>query len=201
MTTDTGKLSGQRVAGGLLMVTSILAIFLMAHHPTNADGAGPIRAMHGAIMLAMVAQAIGFLLFARSRASGWAVAGMMVFALALVAGLGAGTINGFVVAAMIDAGNTSYAPLLWAANQALAAAGAIATGLAFGLWGIDLWRAGWRIIGASGLITGLATSVLLIAGSLSMNLHGAQLVYAAQALWAAALGAALLRGGWSSEGP
>lgn len=199
MTKELGAPSEQRIAGGLLVGTSILAIFLMAHHPTNGAGVGPIRAMHGAIMLVMVAQAIGFVLFTRSRASGWAVAGLAVFALALVAGLGAGMINGFVVAAMIDAGNTSYAPLLWAANQALATAGAIATGLAFGLWGTNLWRTGWRIIGASGLIIGLATSVLLIAGSLSMNLHGAQLVYAAQALWAAALGAALLRGGRSSE--
>ncbi len=109
----------------------------------------------------------------------------------------AGTINGFVVPALWDYPEGAIAPgvgeLAWELNQALARLGAIATGLGIALFGLALWRAGWRWIGGAGLLMGIVPAALLLTGVSNMRFEGAILTYVTQLLWLVALGVALAR--------
>jgi hypothetical protein len=153
--------------------------------------------MHGAIMAVMLAQAIGLLLFVRERHSALADAGMFIFALALAGGLGAGTINGFVVSALMQnlpvADHRPIYQLLWAANQALAVGGVLLTSLAYAFWAANLWHSRWRGTAAAALAASLVPAIALLGGFVTMDISGALFCYAVQAAWAAWLGLALIR--------
>lgn len=184
-------------AGWLLVGSGVLAIFAMAHHPTGADDGIMIRAMHGAIIVIMLVQAIGLLLFVRARADVFSHSGMFVSALALVAGMAAGSINGFIVPAMLEnvpvAGQHALYQLLWESNQVLATGGVLLTSLAFGLWAAGLWRGGWWATSALALTAAVIPAGALLSGQVTMDLTGALFCYAVQAAWIAWLGVMLIR--------
>jgi hypothetical protein len=197
MIAETGN--DRRIAGGILLASAVLFIALIGHHPTFASGPALIRLMHGAILAAMLVQMIGFLFFARWMGGGWTQAGMLAFVLAVVAGGGAGLINGFVVPAMMEgqAAIANRAPfdLLWAANQVLATAGIWLTCVAFAIWSSVLIRRKWPVIGALGLVAAALPVAALASGMANMHLSGAMALYSVQAGWAVVLGGALLRRG------
>lgn len=186
---------GVRAAGATLVASGLLLVLLMAHHPTGADPTALVRGVHGAILLVMLAMTIGFALFVRAAPTPLTVAGFVPLAAGMAAGAGAGTINGFVVPRLVDQGVTGFGPLLWAANQSLAELGVIATGIAYALWSLALWRRGWRATAAGGAVAGIGPAALLLGGAMAMDLHGALVAYGANALWAAWLGAVLWRAG------
>ncbi len=156
-----------------------------------------IRGIHGAILAIMLGQAIGFLLVARNRADAFAHAGMFVFTLALIGGMGAGLVNGFIVPAMMESIGTTdiraIIQMLWQTNQTLAVAGVLLTSLAYGLWAAGFWRSGWRWTSVAGLAAALVPAIALLSGMVHMDIAGALFCYAMQAGWAAWLGMALLR--------
>jgi hypothetical protein len=192
-----------RIAGGALILGSLLSVLAMAHHPEHVDPNGLVGLVHGAMIVLMSVIAFGFAHFAlrRGLARPAILAGLIAYFIGLVADLGAGTTNGFIVPALAAHGaalsGRDVFLLAWEANQALARLGVFATAAAFTFWSIDfLRRPGLepKAIGALGLLAGLVPATLLATGATDMHVAGAFMAYAAFALWGAIVGLHLLRG-------
>ena len=157
-------------------------------------------------MLTVVAVwSFGFARFAQVMGIGRpaVLAGLVAYAIGAAAGIGAGTINGFVAPAVAlhqPAVTHDLLVLAWEANQALARIGVVAIGGAYAFWGLALWPRA-RVTALFGMIAGVVPALLLIGGWIDMHLHAAILVYAAEALWAAWIGWLLLRGRLSPDAP
>jgi hypothetical protein len=195
---DDRKLQSLGLAGAVLALTALAAAVLMHHHPHAGDGPGPIRMVHGGLLmmialqpavLALVAGALGWRLLTAQAA--------VLFALGSIGAILAGTINGFVVPAIAAYPPGEIAPAIgawgWELNQALARLGAIATGAGIALLGAALWQAGWRIVGAAGVLAGGSTAVLQLTGVIDMRFLGAIATYVTQLAWLILLGASLWR--------
>lgn len=192
-----------RIAGGALIAGSLLSVLAMAHHPEHVDPGGLVGIVHGAMIVLMTVIAFGFAHFALRRgvARLAILAGLIAYLVGLVADLGAGTINGFVVPALAAHGATLTGRdvflLAWESNQALARLGVFATAAAFTFWSIDfLGRPGIepKAIGGLGLAAGLVPAVLLATGAINMHVAGAFAAYAAFAAWGALVGLHMIRG-------
>ena len=202
------QLVADRIAGEALILGSLLSVLVMAHHPDHVDPGGIVGLVHGAMIALMSVTAFGFAHFALRRgvARPAILAGLIAYFIGLVADLGAGTTNGFIVPALATHGATLASRdvflLAWEANQALARLGVFATAAAFTFWSIDfLRRPGFepKAIGALGLAAGLVPATLLAAGVTDMHVAGAFLAYAAFALWGVSVGVHLLRGGLAAD--
>ena len=190
-----------RVAGTILVVASLASMLVMAHHPSDSHQMVLGQLVHGAMIAIVGLTALGLVQFARvlglDRLT--VLAGLIAYAIALFADIGAATINGFVVTNLVAHGVEDHAifAFAWEANQALARLGVVATGTAFFLWSIGLvTRGAWmgRALGALGILAGAVPMVLLGTGMMRMNLHGAIPIYAGQALWMALAGLYLWSG-------
>ncbi|MFN3959649.1 MAG: hypothetical protein ACK4NP_07030 [Parvularculaceae bacterium] len=190
------------VAGTALAVSAALSVLVMAHHPTGtAHAAGLGRLVHGAMMALIVIMFAGFCCFAVRRGLDRfaVILALVIFAAAMLANLLAGTINGFVIPALLE--RNAYeenALLLWTLNQTFAKAAVFAISAAFALWGADLAMRGAgeaRLLGAAGLIACAAPAARLAGGFLDMKVAGAFIIYAGQAAFAAAAGIWLAAGG------
>lgn len=195
-----------RVAGAALVLAAALAVLMMAHHPTSAHAAGATRFVHGAMIALVGAMGFAFAHWARRAGLGRPVvlAGLIAFGIGAAADIGAATINGFVVPALVERGpiDRGVAAFAWEANQALAGLGVAAWGAAFVLWSLRLFRLpGWKVRGLalSGVLAGVVPPALLFSGALSMNLAGAMLVYALQSLWIALAGLHLWSGRFARD--
>jgi hypothetical protein len=196
--------SADRIAGGALIAGSLLSVFVMAHHPDHVDPNGIVGLVHGAMIALMSITAFGFAHFALRRgvARPAILAGLIAYFIGLVADLGAGTTNGFIVPALAGHGTALSSrdvfTLAWEANQALARLGVFATAAAFTFWSIDfLRRPGLepKAIGGLGLLAGLVPAGLLATGMTDMHLAGAFAAYAAFALWGVVVGVHMFRRG------
>jgi len=192
-----------RIAGGALIAGSLLSVLAMAHHPDHVDPGGLVGIVHGAMIVLMSVIAFGFAHFALRRGlrRPAILAGLIAYFIGLVADLGAGTTNGFIVPALAargaDLSGHDVFLLAWEANQALARLGVFATAAAFTFWSIDfLRRTGLeaKAIGGLGLLAGLVPAILLATGATDMHVAGAFMAYAAFAAWGAIVGMHLLRG-------
>jgi len=182
-----------RAAGWVLAGTGLLSILLMAQHPSGGDTGIMTPLVHGGLQAVLIVQLAALLIVARRWGGGLLpTTGLLFFAAGVLAGLGAATINGFVVPLL-----ASYPPdeighdilaLAWEANQALATLGVIVTGLAFALLSVRLWQEAQRGLAIAGWLAGLLPAALLAVGHISMNLHGALFAYVTQAAWMIALG-------------
>jgi len=196
-------MTSERAGGVALIAAAAGTVLAMSHHPTGAHSGVLGAAVHTAMILLVGLTAFGFAAFAavRGPARALILAGAVAYALALFGHVGAATINGFVVPALVGRDGTPVSHdiflLAWEANQALAKLGVVAGGLAILLWSIDfLGRAGReaRAIGIAGLIAGAAPPALLLAGLIEMNVAGAFIAYALQGAWGAAVGFHMARG-------
>ena len=207
-----------RIAGIVLVATTLLSILMMLHHPTAAthepaslaadiaSKATLSRVVHG-VLIAIV----GFELYASAVFAGLitpgrsaARAGFVAYAIGAGAMMGAALISGFVVSSLAGyyAGTADPAPfvdfarLSMAGNQALANLGVIAMSVAIVLWAIALLHdhARGRWLAIVGIVTGLAPAIALLAGAIHLDVHGMLLVVVAQAIWNLAAGAELIRG-------
>jgi hypothetical protein len=199
----TAMTRGDRAAGIALIGAAAASMLAMAHHPTSLRAGAMIGIVHGAMILFVGLMAFGFTHVARRRGLDRpaVLAGLVAYGIGAFAGIGAAVINGFAapaLAAHMPEASHELFDLTWALNQALAKLGVVATGVAYALWSIDLWRR-TKAIALLGLLAGLVPAVLLIGGWIGMHLHAAILVYAAQAAWAALIGAWVLRGGLEDE--
>jgi hypothetical protein len=192
-----------RIAGGALILGSLLSVLAMAHHPDHVDPGGLVGIVHGAMIVLMTVTAFGFAHFAIRRGVGRPaiLAGLIAYLVGLVADTGAATTNGFIVPALAAHGaalsGRDVFLFAWEANQALARLGVFATAAAFALWSIDfLRRPGLepKAIGGLGLAAGLVPAALLATGTINMHVAGAFAVYAAFAAWGTLVGVHLVRG-------
>jgi hypothetical protein len=202
--TDVGDQGGaDRIAGGALIAGSLLSVLAMAHHPDHVDPGGLVGIVHGTMIVLMSVIAFGFAHFALRRGLGRPaiLAGLVAYLIGLVADLGAGTTNGFIVPALATHGaalsGRDVFLLAWEANQALAKLGVFTTAAAFTFWSIDfLRRPGLepKAIGGLGLVAGLGPATLLGSGATDMHVGGAFIAYASFAVWGVLVGLHLVRG-------
>lgn len=191
-------------AGPVLIASAVLVIFVMGHHPSGhgqGEGVSLSHIVHGAMIVLLVTQLWALSVFALARAGdGWRLAGLVFLAIATVAQLIAGTINGFVVAEVAGHGADlipqAVFVALWEINQGFAAVGLSLAGLGFVLFGIGLIRQG----GLMALLTGLAviaagavSSALLLSGMIALDIAGAFIAYGLQAAALIILGLGLAR--------
>jgi hypothetical protein len=200
---DRQSRNGDRVAGLALVGAAAFSMLAMAHHPTHLRAGAMIGIVHGLMILFIGMMAFGFTYVARRRGLDRpaVLAGLVAYAIAAAAAAGAATVNGFAAPALAAHGASRDAfDTLWFLNQALATLGVVATGIAYALWSLDLWRQ-WKLVALLGLLAGLVPAVLLIGGWIDMHLRWAALIYGGQVLWAALIGFMLLRGDLSARAP
>lgn len=184
-----------RVLGGLLVATGIAGAGLMMIHPSGDSTTPMISGVHGSLMLIMIVQAAA-LLAVFSGPDFRNLAASLFYGAGLIAILGAGTLNGFLYPAMRaypdGAIDRQIFDLIWSANQVLAELGVYGTGIGLAIWSAFLLASGRWALGGFGLIAGLLPALLLAAGQLEMDIHGAILAYGLQASWVIALGLAVV---------
>lgn len=210
---------GDRTLGRLIGGATLLAIAIMAHHPTVAAHTMPNvvaevareaalnRFVHGAPITLL-----GVLLFAFREYSGRAGmdrplvrAALLAYAIGVAASMGAALVSGLVAPAPVlghaeaePAALESLRPLLrlcWHANQALAKLGELGRGLGVVLWSLAMLRVRSNpVLGAFGVATGGLPGAALLLGALRLDLHGAMMALLAGAAWSLALATQLLRG-------
>lgn len=188
---------GDRAAGIALIAAAGLSMLAMAHHPASLHGGAMIGIVHGAMILFAGMMAFGFAQFARrlglERPA--VLAGLVAYAIGIVAEIGAATVNGFAMPALAGHGASHEAiDTLWFLNQALAGLGVVAIGAAYTLWGLALWPR-HKLVALLGVVAGGVPALLLLGGWIDMHLHWAILVYAAVAIWAGLAGWLLLAAG------
>jgi hypothetical protein len=217
-TNGAGNAGEARIAGIVLVATTLLSILMMAHHPTAtthepaslaADIAGKAtlsRVVHGSLIAMIGLELYAFVVFAGRIAQGRSAAraGVVAYAIGAGAMIGAALISGFVMSSLAGyyAGTSDPAPfvdfarLAMTGNQALANLGVIAMSAAIVLWAIALLhdRARARWLAIVGFVTGLAPAIALVAGAIRLDVHGMLLVVLAQAIWNLAAGIELIRG-------
>ena len=190
-----------RTAGLTMASAATLSVLAMAHHPTGMHGSGgPAQLVHGVMIAVLLAMLAGFARFAARRGlnRNLPLAGLVAYSASAAAHLVAATINGFAVPALAARGVAhDVLALAWEFNQAFAGLGVYLTSAAFLFWSLDLVLRGPgsnRALGVVGLAAATAPAVALAAGAISMDVHGAFIVYAAHAIFTALVGAQMLRG-------
>lgn len=165
--------------------------------------------VHAFMIFMIMTMLFAFTHFARARGleRPAVLAGLVAYGVGALANIGAATVNGLVVTRLVEDGVRSVGPdvfaFAWALNQALDAVGVFATGAAFVFWSLDLLRERTkfaRVVAGLGLLSGAGTVALLAGGAVTMNVHGALLIYTAEVAWAALVGIWILRGGLAQSG-
>ncbi len=193
-------MAAMRAAGWAMVGAAATTVLAMSHHPTSAHAGGLNQLVHGVMIAVAGVSAFGFLHWSRLRGLDRpeVSAGLVAYLIALFGHIGAATISGFVMTALVHGGGASgdARVFAWEANQALSQVGVFAGGAAFALWSIDLLRRGdvaERAVGGLGLLAGLLPPVLLATGVIRMDVQGALIVYSAQMGWMALVGLLMLR--------
>jgi len=186
-----------RTAGAALALASILVVAVMAHHPSNFESELG-RPVHAAMIILIVVSWAGYARLAgRFGLHRFSVLfSLAVYTVASLANVLAGTINGFVTPALKELNvSGDVLRMCWEINQAMAFGAVYATGAAISIWSVQLLRVGGaeRIIGMGGIGIGAATAVLLFSGTLSMDVAGALVIYALEALFGLLAAAVLWR--------
>lgn len=218
--TSTEQVGPGRGAAIVLIVTSVLMVVFMAMHPTlhshelNEVVTGLSRMavfngfVHGTLCALAVLTIVGYWGLCERLGMGWTIvrAGLVFYVFSMVAGVLAGTINGFVISGLAKAYEQAppekweaVRPLLvlcHEANAALARMEVVGTSLAIFAWSVALaHRAGpARWLGWMGLLIGVAPVVALAMGRLPMTVHGFGAFVLGQAVWSVVAGVQMLRG-------
>jgi hypothetical protein len=215
------------LSGALLVATSALSVLLMAHHPTTAahDVEGALAAMvrvgplsqlvHGGLIALMTVQTLALVdVSARLGLERPIVrAALLAHATGYIAMVGATLISGFFLpklglryAGETGASLESLRYVLGASsvgNRTLASFASVAMATGVALWSCALITGPLRerLIGALGLLVGVAPAIAILTGALRLEVPGMMLVTALLSAWNVAVGAALLRGGIRGGAP
>jgi hypothetical protein len=198
----------QRLAGLVLVAAAVGTIIMMSQHPENVHEMGGVgNWVHGAMIALMATLYAGFafLLWRIWGGSLTLAIGLAAYAISLGANVAAATINGAIVPALAARGHGAVNPdifvLAWESNQALATLGVYATGAAFLAWSA-IWvrESGWpRIWSAVAVIAAIFPAYALSTGLLTMDLHGALIIYFAHAIVPILFGLTLALGRYPSR--
>jgi hypothetical protein len=212
-------MTDDRMGGIALIVGTVGTLVVMALHPTGhelaeagsrfASIARLTAGVHGLAIALMPVSFLGGLALTRRLASPdrLAIMAVVFYGFAMVAGMGAAAVSGFVapdlVARMVGAeasaaGGWDIAlTMSGRLNQAFARILVAASSAAIVLWSAAMLRS--RALGRSvaiyGLVVGPAIVGALLSGHLTLDVHGFGLVVVAQAIWLVTVGALLSKRG------
>jgi hypothetical protein len=185
-----------RLVGCLMIGAALLAVLAMAHHPDASGSTALARAVHGGLLVLSLFLLAGFWMVSEKVGLGLVRVkmAMVAYTWGVFSVCIAGTVNGFVVPALMDAGpiDEGLSRFAWELNQSLAYGSAYAVAVASVLWGAALVRRPGvlaRVMGAAGLLTGAIPAALLATDVLDMHITGAMVVYTAHWLFAGLAGA------------
>ncbi len=210
------------LAGAVLLVSSVLSVVFMSHHPTvGAHDTGAMllevsekarlsALVHGALIALLGAET--FALFELSGRLGWGRAPVRAAALFYLVGalamVGAALISGFILpdvaqrftgdATQATAGE-SLRQLLGACaitNRTLARFSTVAMSVSFALWSGVLWKSGGpaRLVAMLGAPVSVIPAAAILAGALRLEVAGMTAVTVAHGAWCAAAGLLMIRG-------
>lgn len=203
--------SGIRVAGGLILTATIVALALMLHHPTSLDGPDDglllndwtNAGVHGGMIACLLILRFGFSSWARRLGGDHASvrAGALAFDAGMSAFVAAALINGFAIGGLVAGrADPASAGLLLAAfgalNRALANFGMILTAVAMALWAIRMLRldALSRLAGALGLAIAALAGGWMIVGRGAFGLYPATVATLLFAAWSTLVASRMMRG-------
>lgn len=215
---ETGRTA--RIYGMILVAAATLSVaFAMIHPSLHAHnlaealqqlvaGAWFNGWVHGILIALAMILVAGFT--GLSRQLGFdrplVAAAMTAYAFGTVAMMGAAVVNGFATSMLagryVDATPDQLAGVGPAINAmgsmaaTWAGIGAVASSAAILCWSLRLlaFPGAARVIGGLGILLGLATAAMLVAGILILNVHGFLLLVLSQAIWTIAVGTLLIRG-------
>lgn len=199
--TQIGSHASDRTVGIILLITAILTVVSMAHHPSNAHAPSLVYLVHGAMLVLLSSMFFGLSWYSLRRGLGnvLVLAALVAYLLNYFSHIIAGTINGFVVPQLAARGDDvphAFFVVAWETNQAFAQLGTAATAVAFALWGFDMLRTseGWpRWVGMIGMAAGIIPLGILVNDS-TMDVPTALLIYGLHATFVALVGVLLVRG-------
>lgn len=218
--TPSNATADSRTTGWILIVSAILSVGFAMIHPqlTAHELTAVLRQMvagavfngwvHGILMSLYVILVSGYLGFSRhlDLHKPLVSLAMVAYGFGAMAMMGAAVINGFALSLFAerytgirpDQMNAVAASInaMGSISGTWAGVGAVASSMAILLWSLELLRlrAGWRVTGAIGVSIGAATSIMLMTGTLILNVHGFLLLVLSQSIWTVAIGFQLLGG-------
>lgn len=209
------RMNDERKGGLALIIAAIAGLTTMALHPTGHDLLAPGRfaalamlgaAVHALAIASMPLSFLGALVLTRrlDAPDRLAVVALVVYGFAMVAGMAAAAVSGFVAPGvmrhMIDAPTSTDA---WATlahfgallNQAFARILAIASATSIVLWSaaIAKQRTFPRSLAIYGLVIGVAIVLAVGSGHLRLDVHGFGAVTLLEAVWLVGAGVVLWR--------
>lgn len=213
------------VAGALLIVTAILEVAAMAHHPVVHSRevavivaelermSGLTGAVHGTLMALMLAGLYCLTQHCLQRGLRRPLvrAGLIGYATGILAMLGAATISGFVIVDMAphlghatpaeQQASMQLLALCHMLNRTLAEIGTVALSAGIVSWSVELLRdRGWGLlVGVLGCVTGLLPIVGLALGLLRLDVFGMSVVVLLQMCWSIGMGVLIYRSGRSGS--
>lgn len=211
--------TGAKAYGWLLVAASVLATGFAFVHPqlTSNKLADVMREMaagavfngwvHGILIALYLCLVAGFVGLARRLGPHrlTVVLGLVFYSAGVLAMISAAVVNGFALAIFASrhpevrpqdvASLASSINIAGSMAAVWAGIGAVATSAAILAWSTNLAvRPGaLRILGAFGILLGVATIAMLVSGTLVLNVHGFLLLVVSQAVWTIAVGAALIQ--------
>ncbi len=206
-TIDAGKEG--RIAGGAILVTTLMSVLLMMHHPTShgpddglllADWSN--RTVHGGMILCILGLVFGGSSLARCLGDQHASvrAGALAYTAGMIALAAAALVNGFVVSGIIAAAPDAATARLQAApfgvlNQVLAVFGMALIGTGLALWGIRMLRLTLvtRVAGGLGIALAGLAGWWLIVGQGAFGLYPAMIAVLVFAVWSLIVAVQMLR--------
>lgn len=210
-------MTDDRMSGVALILGSAGTIITMSLHPTGhvpAAQIGPmihmLIAVHALALACMPVMFLGAWGLTRRVASTdrLALAGFVIYTLALLAAINAAVADGLVTPALLRqiVASTGSPPAIDAwkimsrynfyVNQAYAQVFVTASSIAIVLWSASIWRSRNLARGSSiyGCILGPVTLFALFSGRLNLDTHGFGIVIFGQAVWFFIVGASMYRG-------
>ncbi len=208
------------VAGAALILSAVIAIAAVAHHPSlhhaasSADVLAQIvrlsavdEAVHTVVIVAACGLLFGLAAFAARRGlrNGAVLAGLVAYAIGTVFAIGAALVDGFLIPAIAARYATAPPARIDTALQLLTVCAMtiqiatktwlLATSFAVLTWSAELIRHG-RMLRAIGAVGVVATAALLVVLAFTANLspHSLGLVVVLQTIWYVAVGALMIRG-------
>ena len=188
-----------RLVGVILLITAVLTVVTMAHHPSGHSGNLGL-VVHGAMIALLSSMYFGLCYYSMRRdiARLLVLAALVAYSLNYFAHIIAATINGFIVPALAERGRDiphALFILAWESNQAFARLGTVATAVALSLWGLDLLlreKGVSRLVGGFGIVAGV-TPMFLLARDSTMDVPTALTIYGLHSGFVALLAVQLIR--------
>jgi hypothetical protein len=211
---------GSPLAGAALILSAVVAVAAVAHHPTvsrAASGADVLaqivrlravdEAVHAVVIVAACGLLFGLVGFAARRGlrNAAVLAGLVTYAIGTVFAIGAALIDGFLIPAIAARYATAPPARVDTALQLLTVCATtiqiatktwlLATSFAVLAWSAELIRHG-RMLRAIGAVGVVATAALLVVLAFTANLspHSLGLIVVLQTIWYVVIGALMIRG-------